>query len=189
MKSDSRHRSYRATLLSAFATAAVGLWQAESVLPLRAQGSSGAAWRQTGGPDRNFIVPSASRLADTWPATGPRSIWSQPLGAGHSAILVEEGRLYTMYRPVTAGAPRSWLAEEAVVALNAATGTKIWEYKYPSKLEDVSQGSGPHSTPLLVGDRLFAFGTNLLRLPRWARERERQMEAIAEHTVKLLSKP
>ncbi|HEY5219434.1 MAG TPA: hypothetical protein VIJ16_06485 [Gemmatimonadaceae bacterium] len=25
------------------------------------------------------------------------------------------------------------------------------------------------------------------RLPRWARERERQMEAIAEHAVKLLS--
>ena len=32
-----------------------------------------------------------------------------------------------------------------------------------------------------------AFGANLLRSPRWARERKRQMEAIAEHTVKLLS--
>jgi hypothetical protein len=26
-------------------------------------------------------------------------------------------------------------------------------------------------------------------LPRWARERERQMEAIAEHAVELLSSP
>jgi hypothetical protein len=34
---------------------------------------------------------------------------------------------------------------------------------------------------------LAAFGANLVRLPRWARERERQMEAIAEHAVKLLS--
>jgi hypothetical protein len=36
---------------------------------------------------------------------------------------------------------------------------------------------------------LAAFGANLVRLPRWARERERQMEAIAEHAVKLLSAP
>jgi len=39
------------------------------------------------------------------------------------------------------------------------------------------------------GMSLFAFGANLIRLPRWARERERQMQAIAEHAVKLLSKP
>jgi len=39
------------------------------------------------------------------------------------------------------------------------------------------------------GMALAAFGANLIRLPRWARERERQMEAIAEHAVKLLSNP
>jgi len=39
------------------------------------------------------------------------------------------------------------------------------------------------------GMALAAFGANLVRLPRWARERARQMEAIAEHAVKLLSKP
>jgi hypothetical protein len=39
------------------------------------------------------------------------------------------------------------------------------------------------------GMSLFAFGANLVRLPRWARQRERQMEALAEHAVKLLSKP
>jgi hypothetical protein len=38
------------------------------------------------------------------------------------------------------------------------------------------------------GIAFAAFGANLLRVPRWARERERQMEAIAEHAVKLLSK-
>lgn len=31
------------------------------------------------------------------------------------------------------------------------------------------------------------FGINVFRLPRWARERERQMEAIAQQAVKLLS--
>ena len=39
------------------------------------------------------------------------------------------------------------------------------------------------------GMALTAFGANVLRLPRWARERERQMEATAQHAVKLLSNP
>lgn len=39
------------------------------------------------------------------------------------------------------------------------------------------------------GLALAAFGANLIRLPRWARERKRQMQAIAEHAVKLLSRP
>jgi hypothetical protein len=37
------------------------------------------------------------------------------------------------------------------------------------------------------GIALAAFAINVVRLPRWARERERQMEAIAERAVKLLS--
>jgi hypothetical protein len=36
---------------------------------------------------------------------------------------------------------------------------------------------------------LATFGANLVRSPRWARERTRQMDAIAEHVVKLLSNP
>jgi hypothetical protein len=36
---------------------------------------------------------------------------------------------------------------------------------------------------------LAFFAANLVRTPFWARERERQMQAIADHTVKLLSTP
>lgn len=39
------------------------------------------------------------------------------------------------------------------------------------------------------GISLAAFGANALRLPRWARERERQLEAPAVRAVKLLSHP
>lgn len=42
---------------------------------------------------------------------------------------------------------------------------------------------------LFGGMSLAALGANLVRLPRWARERERQMEALAERAVKLLSNP
>jgi hypothetical protein len=57
----------------------------------------------------------------------------------------------------------------------------------------VAAAGKPGKALVLVGMfgglALAAFGANLLRLPRWARERERQMEAIAEHAVKLLSNP
>ena len=118
-----------------------------------------ADWMQWGGPNRNFIVQT-SGLADAWPDGGPRVIWSRPLGTGHSAIVVSDGRLFTMYRKGngrTRGGPFD--AEESVVAMDAATGRTLWEYTYPSALADFSFGAGPHSTPLVVGDRLFTIGT------------------------------
>jgi outer membrane protein assembly factor BamB len=122
--------------------------------------SAGEEWPQWGGPNRNFIV-TAAKLADTWPADGPRTIWSRPLGTGHSAIVAMEGRLFTMYRAGNGRGRRGpWDAEEVVIALDAATGRTLWEYKYPSKREDFGFGAGPHSTPIVVGNRLFTFGTN-----------------------------
>jgi outer membrane protein assembly factor BamB len=65
-----------------------------------------------------------------------------------------------MYRTGNARARNGpWNTEESVVSLDRATGRTIWEYKYPSKIEDFSRGPGPHSTPIVVGDRLFTYGT------------------------------
>ena len=118
-------------------------------------------WLQWGGPNRDFQV-EATGLADSWPEGGPPVLWSRPLGTGHSAIIVDEGRLYTMYRAGngTGASGDRWEAEESVIALDAKTGQTIWEHKYPSRREDFSFGAGPHSTPLVVGDRLFTIGTN-----------------------------
>jgi outer membrane protein assembly factor BamB len=120
-----------------------------------------ASWLQWGGPNRNFHV-DAKGLADKWPEGGPRVIWSRPLGTGHSSILADDGRLYTMYRLGNGRNPRAgqFETEEIVVAMDAATGKTLWEHKYPSRKEDFSFGAGPHSTPLIVGDRLFTIGTN-----------------------------
>src|SRR5262245_23210391 len=118
------------------------------------------SWRQWGGPNRNFIV-EASGLAEKWPESGPRVIWTRPLGSGHSAILADGDRLFTMYRVGNGRARQGpWESQEAVIALDATNGKTIWEHKYPSKIEDFSYGAGPHSTPLIVGDRLFTIGTN-----------------------------
>ncbi len=119
-----------------------------------------ASWRQWGGPTRDFIIATTG-LADKWPDAGPPVLWSRPLGPGHSAILADEGRLYTMYRAGNGRAKQGpWDAEETVVAMDAASGQTRWEHRYPSRREDFSFGAGPHSTPLIVGERLFTIGTN-----------------------------
>ena len=135
---------------------------------------SPGAWRQWGGPNRNFIVEAAG-LAEKWPDSGPPVLWSRPLGTGHSAILVDEDRLFTMYRVGNGRAKQGpWDAEELVIALDAKTGETIWEYRYPAKLEDFNFGAGPHSTPIVVGDRLFTLGTN------------KQLHAFDKRTGKVL---
>jgi len=119
-----------------------------------------SAWTQWGGPTRDFMS-DATGLATTWPAGGPRKLWSRALGEGHSSILVENGRLYTMYRPLGMLAAVRRSQEEVVTALDAATGKTMWEFKYPSPTDDLdfSQGAGPHSTPLIVGNLLYATST------------------------------
>jgi len=109
-----------------------------------------ASWPQWGGPQRNFMV-DAKGLAETWPAGGPKRLWSRELGEGHSSIVVDQGRLYTMY---------SRGGQEFVVALDAATGKTVWEKSYaaPTTGLKLENGNGPHSTPLVVGNLLFTVG-------------------------------
>ena len=123
-------------------------------------GEAGLDWWQWGGPHRDF-TSEATGLADQWPASGPRQIWSRPLGAGHAAIITGAGRLFTMYRVAHGeGGSGPWSGDETVISMDAATGATRWEYSYPSGVQDFGQGAGPHATPLLVGDRLFTIGTN-----------------------------
>jgi outer membrane protein assembly factor BamB len=107
-------------------------------------------WLQWGGPSRNFISDSKG-LADSWPAGGPLRLWSRTLGEGHSSVLAEKGKLYTMYRKGE---------QEVIVCLEADSGKTAWEYAYdaPTTGMDYSEGFGPHSTPLISGDVLYAVG-------------------------------
>ena len=124
-----------------------------------AQAPQPAAWTQWGGPTRDFMVPS-SGLAATWPSTGPRRLWSRAFGEGHSMVLAEGGRLYSMYRPV-GPAPGRLAQDEVVTALDAASGKTIWEHRYSSATAgvDYSEGAGPHATPIIVGNRLIVAGS------------------------------
>jgi outer membrane protein assembly factor BamB len=143
--------------------------------PRPALTAANADWTQWGGPHRNF-TSDATGLATSWPSSGPRKLWSRALGEGHSSILVEAGRLYTMYRPAGLISYVRRSQEETVAALDASTGKTLWEYRYAAPTDglDFSQGAGPHATPLIAGNRLFATSTR------------RELFAIDKATGKML---
>ncbi len=118
------------------------------------------SWPQWGGPHGDFKA-DATGLADKWPEGGPNRLWSRDLGDGYSSIAHDGTRLYTMYRPTDEERNKT---EEIVVALDPQTGETIWEFKYEAPFVegmDASFGRGPHSTPLIVGERLFAVGATV----------------------------
>ena len=93
-----RAMRHRPVLLFAACVALVVVAPGSSV-PLSAQAviAQTAGWTQWGGPTRDF-QSSSTGLAESWPAGGPPVLWSRPLGTGHSSIVVDDGRLFTMYR-------------------------------------------------------------------------------------------
>jgi outer membrane protein assembly factor BamB len=116
-------------------------------LPMNAQ------WHQWGGPNRTFTA-DVKGLAESWPEKGPAKLWYRALGDGYSAIVADNGILYTQYRKNKTD------DTEYTVALDASTGKTLWEHMLPSpqkKPVDPSGwgGHGPNSTPLIVGDHLY----------------------------------
>ena len=118
------------------------------ILPASAAIAQSADWTQWGGPNRNF-KSSATGLATSWPAGGPRKLWSRELGDGYSAIAAEGGKLFTMYRSGE---------QDVVVSLEAATGKTIWEFRYDAPFTKeyvLEQGPGPRAMPLVIGNQFL----------------------------------
>jgi outer membrane protein assembly factor BamB len=120
-----------------------------------------ADWAQWGGPNRNFRL-SEEAAAPGWPSGGPKQMWARDLGDGYTSILMSSGVLYTMYRKGS---------QDTVIALDPATGKTVWETGIDAPHRpnmNIEAGPGPHSTPLIAGDRIFVTTVigNLIALDR-----------------------
>ena len=118
-------------------------------------GQTTPSWTQWGGAGRDFMSDSKG-LASTWPASGPKKLWSRSLGEGHSAVLVENGLSVRRIRQITR---QPSVSQEEVVAPStpraAGRSASSNTPRRPPAFSS-SQGFGPHSTPLIVGNRRFA---------------------------------
>ncbi|QDV47195.1 outer membrane biogenesis protein BamB [Stieleria neptunia] len=115
-----------------------------------------APWPAFRGSDRSGVIRGVTLQSD-WDSAPPTQIWKQRIGPGWSSFSVAANRLYTQEQ-------RGDM--EAVICLDADTGTMIWDFTYPSRFWEAIAGAGPRATPTIADEGIFALGADgiLLRL-------------------------
>ncbi|MFZ2146653.1 MAG: PQQ-binding-like beta-propeller repeat protein [Sedimentisphaerales bacterium] len=87
------------------------------------------AWPRFRGPNLDAISSDENvTLARTWPANGPRVIWSIDVGEGYAGAAVLSGRVYVLDYDREKQA-------DAIRCLSLADGKEIWRYSYPVKVK------------------------------------------------------
>ena len=100
---------------------------------------------------RGVNVDGISTERDVFPADGKFSLkiaWKVPLGSGYSSVAVAGGRVVTAF---AAG------DDDMLAAFSQKDGSELWRIKLDATYvgHDGSH-TGPISTPLIAGDRVFA---------------------------------
>ena len=110
----------------------------------------GGEWTQYLGPDRNGISPETG-FAKTWPAEGPKVLWTVPLGVGYGAPAVSENKIYILDRDEKGG-------KDIVRCLDFASGKEEWNFAYdaPGRY----QHPGSRSVPSVTKDHIYTCGPN-----------------------------
>jgi len=125
-------------------------------------------WPQILGPERSGRAAADERLADAWPAGGPKVVWKRDVGHGYAGVVVAADRALLFHRRG---------GEEGIEALDAATGKTLWTDARPTSFRpQVGGGDGP-------ARRARRRRRGLVRCPGCpcrARHRDGQAEVAAE---------
>lgn len=103
------------------------------------------------GTGRDGHVPGFKAPAD-WTKPPTRG-WQVEVGEGHATPALADGRLYAFVRQGE---------DEVTLALDPATGAKVWEARVPAPFEvnpiAKDHGKGPWSSPTVAGGKVYTFG-------------------------------
>jgi outer membrane protein assembly factor BamB len=80
-----------------------------------------ADWPQYLGPDRNAVA-SGFKPARSWPDSGPRKLWSFPLGRGFGGASVHGGEVFVLDRIAN--------QSDVLRCIDFETGAQKWTYTY-----------------------------------------------------------
>lgn len=124
-------------------------WISLAFLCLIATTASAGEWPQILGPNRTGIAVD-EKIADAWPAIGPKVVWKRTVGQGFSGVVVSDGKAVLFHRVGN---------DEVVEALNAKTGKKLWSAKHPTDFSSAfSPDKGPRCTPVIHKQRVYVYG-------------------------------
>jgi hypothetical protein len=112
-------------------------------------GSTLANWPQYLGPDRNAISPEKGILR-SWPADGPKVLWTVALGRGFGGPVVKDGKVYVLDRDDEVG--------DNLRCLDLSNGNDLWNFAYDAPGTVMFPGS--RSVPTVEGNYVYTCGHN-----------------------------
>jgi outer membrane protein assembly factor BamB len=105
-------------------------------------------WPDFRGPHRDGVVHGTSIRTD-WKTSPPKPVWKQRVGPGWSSMIVIGDRLFTQEQRGES---------EAIVCLDAATGSEIWAHQDKTRFWEAVAGAGPRATPTFADGRIYSQG-------------------------------
>ncbi|HUG18008.1 MAG TPA: PQQ-binding-like beta-propeller repeat protein [Planctomycetaceae bacterium] len=108
-------------------------------------------WPQILGPNRDGIAASDEQLNFKWPVSGPRLLWSAPLGTGFAGVAVKDNRTIAFHRIRN---------QEVVQCFDATTGKPLWKTEFETDyVPQVTYDNGPRCVPTIAEERVIVFGS------------------------------
>jgi outer membrane protein assembly factor BamB len=101
------------------------------------------------GPDGTGVVISGEQIARSWPADGPKELWTIKVGEGFGGVSIVGGKVYLL--------DLSNNERDIFRILDLKTGQELWEYSYTTGPLKASH-RGSRSTPTVDGDRVYTVG-------------------------------
>ena len=110
-------------------------------------------WSQFRGNNRAGVVTNANH-PEKWGDDGLELLWKIEAGDSFSEVAISKGRAFVMTSELT----DSLSGFEYIMALDAASGTKLWKTKIDSLYIDEDEwGNGARATPAIDKNIVFAF--------------------------------
>ena len=104
-------------------------------------------WPQFLGPQRN-AVSAETGLARTWPASGPKQLWSVPLGVGFAGPAVADGNVFVLDRQDE--------LKDVLRCLDLQDGKELWTFAYDAAGKYSISGS--RGTPTVGRKAIYSVG-------------------------------
>jgi outer membrane protein assembly factor BamB len=117
------------------------------LVALSVTGTLAADWPALYGPRRDGTSEQKGLLR-AWPATGPKVLWSTPVGEGFGGPAISGGKVYLLDRDEKVG--------DTLRVFDFATGKELWTYGYQAPGTFMFPGS--RTTPTVEGDRVYTSG-------------------------------
>lgn len=106
-------------------------------------------WPQILGPGRNGVAVD-EKIADSLPASGPKTVWERQVGQGYAGLAVADGTLVLFHRVGD---------EEVVEGLNPVSGKPLWKRSFPATYAGgINADAGPRCVPLIHRGNVYLFG-------------------------------